>query len=115
VVKARVDLAGAVHSPEARWRAVEAHADRLVAMAMAAPAWLAGISRWRPRWWGPARRWWATSRVRSAAGWWLAAFDGCLERAHARLPGWWPEQLTSVLLLVGLVAADVEAWRWLPW
>jgi len=60
-------------------------------------------------------RWWAASPIRSVIGWWLAALDGCLERVHGRLPGWWPERLTPVLLLAGLVALEVQTWRSLPW
>jgi hypothetical protein len=115
VVSARAVIGGIARTVATRWRGIEVRVEHIATAAGAWVAGLAGVRHWRPRWWGPAVRWWASSRARSAAAWWLAALDGCLERAHARLPGWWPERLTSVLLLAGLVAADVEAWRWLPW
>jgi hypothetical protein len=115
VVTARFDIGAVVRSLPKRWRALEGRVERTLVRVQAGSSRVLAARAWRPRWWGRALAWWAASPIRSAIGWWLAALDGCLERAHARLPRWWPERLTSVLLVAGLLALDVEAWRWLPW
>jgi hypothetical protein len=112
---ARIDVDRLLRSLPERWRALEDRVERSVKRMQAGASRVAAARTSRPRWWAPAMGWWAASPVRSAIGWWLAALDGCIERAHARLPGWWPERLTPVLLLAGLAALDVQTWRWLPW
>ncbi len=75
----------------------------------------AALRRWRLRLWVAVRQLWAQSPARAGLGWWLAALEGCLERLHAWLPGWWPERLTAAALAAGLLVVDAAAWRWLPW
>jgi hypothetical protein len=112
---ARLDAGGIVRRLPDRWRSLERRVEGTLTRAQASASRAAAARTWRPRWWPAAMRWWAASPIRSVMGWWLAALDGCLERVHGRLPGWWPERLTPVLLLAGLVALEVQTWRWLPW
>jgi hypothetical protein len=97
-----------------RWASAATRIEATVEMLRSLPARLCPVVRWRPNWWTAAVSWSASSPIAAGLGWWLAALEGCLERVQARLPRWWPEQLTPAALAAVLLVLDVEVWRWLP-